>query len=127
MCLKGAARTSSSVVEGRLVTPASCDNILKGITRDSVIKLARDEMGLDTVERSIDRSELYLADECFMTGTAANVTPVVEVDHRPVGDGKVGPITRKLLALYGDVIRGRNRKYLGWCTPAYRTRKGARG
>ena len=72
-----------------------------------------------------DVRELYIADECFMTGTAANVTPVVEVDHRPVGEGKVGPITRKLLDLYGDVVRGKNRKYMEWCTPAYRVKKGA--
>lgn len=126
---EGSGENIFIITEGRLVTPASCDNILKGITRDSVIKLAGSELGLDTVERAIDRSELYLADECFMTGTAANVTPVVEVDHRPVGDGKVGPITRKLLALYGDVIRGRNPKYLDWCTAAYAgaTRKSGRG
>ncbi len=128
---EGSGENIFIITEGKLVTPASCDNILKGITRDSVIRLARDELGLDTLERAIDRSELYVADECFMTGTAANVTPVVEVDHRPVGNGKVGPITRKLLSLYGDVIRGRNRKYLGWCTPVYSSargpRKGARG
>jgi len=122
---EGSGENIFVIIDGKLVTPASCDNILKGITRDTVIKLAKNELGIDTVERAIDRSELYVADECFMTGTAANVTPVVEVDHRPVGDGKVGPITRKLLNLYGDVIRGRNRKYKEWCTPAYRGRKGA--
>jgi len=122
---EGSGENIFVIIDGKLVTPASCDNILKGITRDTVIKLAKNELGIDTVERAIDRSELYVADECFMTGTAANVTPVVEVDHRPVGAGKVGPITRKLLNLYGDVIRGRNRKYKEWCTPAYRSKKGA--
>ncbi len=122
---EGSGENIFIIVDGKLVTPASCDNILKGITRDTVIKLAKNELGIDTLERSIDRSELYVADECFMTGTAANVTPVVEVDHRPVGDGKVGPITRRLLNLYSDVIRGKNRKYKEWCTPAYRTKKGA--
>jgi branched-chain amino acid aminotransferase len=122
---EGSGENIFVIIDGQLVTPSSCDNILKGITRDTVIKLAKNELGLGTVERAIDRSELYIADECFMTGTAANVTPVVEVDHRPVGDGKVGPITRKLLNLYGDVIRGRNRKYTEWCTPVYRTKKGA--
>ncbi len=129
---EGSGENIFMITGGRLVTPASCDNILKGITRESVITLARDELGIETVERPIDRSELYVCDECFMTGTAANVTPVVEVDHRPVGDGKVGPVTRKLLGLYSDVIRGRNRKYFGWCTPAYAResagkKKGARG
>jgi branched-chain amino acid aminotransferase len=122
---EGSGENIFVIIDEKLVTPASCDNILKGITRDTVIKLAKNELGIDTVERAIDRSELYVADECFMTGTAANVTPVVEVDHRPVGEGKVGPITRKLLNLYSDVIRGRNRKYMKWCTPAYRSKKGA--
>jgi branched-chain amino acid aminotransferase len=122
---EGSGENIFVIIDGKLVTPASCDNILKGITRDTVIKLAKNELGIDTVERAIDRSELYVADECFMTGTAANVTPVVEVDHRPVGNGKVGPITRRLLNLYSGVIRGRNRKYKDWCTPAYRGKKGA--
>ena len=122
---EGSGENIFIITDGKLVTPASCDNILKGVTRDTVIKLAKNELGIETVERAIDRSELYTADECFMTGTAANVTPVVEVDRRPVGEGKVGPITRKLLNLYSDVIRGRNRKYKEWCTPVYRSKKGA--
>lgn len=122
---EGSGENIFVIIDGKLVTPSSCDNILKGITRETIITLARNELGIDTVERAIDRSELYIADECFMTGTAANVTPVVEVDHRPVGDGKVGPTTRKLLNLYSDVIRGRNRKYMEWCTPVYRGKKGA--
>jgi branched-chain amino acid aminotransferase len=122
---EGSGENIFIIVDGRLVTPASCDNILKGITRDTVIRLAKNELGIDTVERAIDRSELYTADECFMTGTAANVTPVVEVDRRPIREGKVGPITRKILNLYTDVVRGRNRKYMDWCTPVYRGKKGA--
>ncbi|MDM7998800.1 MAG: branched-chain amino acid transaminase [Dehalococcoidia bacterium] len=122
---EGSGENIFIVIDGQLITPASCDNILKGITRDTVMKLAKNELGIETIERAIDRSELYVADECFMTGTAANVTPVVEVDHRPIGNGKVGPITRKLLNLYNDVIRGRNRKYREWCTPVYRGKRGA--
>jgi branched-chain amino acid aminotransferase len=122
---EGSGENIFIIADGKLLTPASCDNILKGVTRDTVMKLAKNELGIDTVERAIDRSELYTADECFMTGTAANVTPVVEVDRRPIGEGQVGPVTRRLLNLYSDVIRGRNRKYKEWCTPAYRTRKGA--
>jgi branched-chain amino acid aminotransferase len=110
------------VIEGKLVTPPTYDNILTGITRDTVMKLARDEMGIVSVERSIDRSELYTAQECFLTGTAAHITPVIEVDHRDVGDGGVGEITGGLQKLYFDVVRGRNPRYLSWCTPAYRNR-----
>ena len=103
---------------GRLITPPSSDNILVGITRDTVICLARDELGIETIERPIDRSELYVADECLMTGTAAHVSAVVEVDRRPVGDGRVGSITAQLQKLYFDVVRGKNSKYMGWCTAA---------
>jgi branched-chain amino acid aminotransferase len=81
--------------------------------------LAREELGVETIERSIARTELYIADECFMTGTAAHVTPVIEVDHRKVGDGRMGSITGKLQKLYFDVIQGRYPKYKHWCTPAY--------
>lgn len=108
------------IVSGnKLVTPPSSDNILLGITRDTVIQLARNELGIETIERSIDRSELYLADEAFFTGTAAHVSPILEIDHRPIGDGKVGKVTKKLQQLYFDVIRGKNPKYLHWCTPVH--------
>jgi len=107
-------------VEGdRLITPPPSSNILVGITRDTVITLARQELGMETVERDIDRSELYTAEECFMTGTAAHVTPVVELDHRPIGDGTMGPVTKRLVQLYFDIITGRNPKYVSWCTPCY--------
>jgi branched-chain amino acid aminotransferase len=119
---EGSGENIFMVADGKLVTPSSSDNILKGITRDTVITLAREELKIETVERPIDRSELYIADECFMTGTAANVTPVVEIDHRPVRDGTVGPISRKIQQLYHNVIRGNNPKYLDWCTPAYRSK-----
>ncbi len=108
------------VIGGKLVTPASYNNILMGITRDTVIKLAQRELGLEIIERSIDRSELYTAEECFFTGTAAHITPVAEVDHRPIGNGQIGKITRKLQKIYADVIRGNHPKYLDWCTPAYK-------
>jgi branched-chain amino acid aminotransferase len=68
------------------------------------------------VERHIDRSELYAADEVFLTGTAAHITPVVEIDHRKLADGKVGPITKKLQEIYFDIVRGKDEKYVGWCT-----------
>ena len=104
---------------GKLITPPPSSNILVGITRDTVMTLAREELGIETVERDIDRTELYTADECFMTGTAAHVTPVVELDRRPIGDGKMGPIASRLVELYFQIITGRNPKYSHWCTPCY--------
>ena len=106
---------------GRLITPAPSDNILEGITAETVVELAASELGVDTVQRPIDRSELYIADEVFMTGTAAHLTPVVEIDRRTVGDGGAGPVTRELSRLFFHAIRGRSEKYRHWCT-AVRTR-----
>ena len=91
-----------------------------GITRATIIELAERELGLRTVERSIDRSELYMADELFMTGTAAHVTPVLEVDNRKVGEGGIGPVSAKLQRLFFDAIRGRLEPYRHWLTPVYR-------
>lgn len=116
---EGSGENIFVVQDGRLITPPPSSDILVGITRDTVMTLARQELNIKTVERDIDRTELYTADECFMTGTAAHVTPVVEVDHRPIGDGKMGPITGRLVQLYFDVIKGKNPKYRHWCTPCY--------
>jgi branched-chain amino acid aminotransferase len=116
---EGSGENIFFVLDGKLVTPPSSDNILLGVTRDTVIRLARNELGIETVEMSVDRTELYIADEVFFTGTAAHVSPVLEIDHRPVGDGKIGKVTKELQRLYFDVIRGKNPKYLHWCTPAY--------
>ncbi|HEY8489806.1 MAG TPA: branched-chain amino acid transaminase [Dehalococcoidia bacterium] len=116
---EGSGENIFVVMDGKIVTPPPSDNILVGITRDAVMQLAREELGIETVERQIDRSELYIADECFMTGTAAHVTPVVEVDHRPVGDGTPGPVTRQLMRLYFDTLIGKNPKYAHWLTPVY--------
>ena len=105
------------LVQGdRISTPSETDNCLLGITRDSVITLAREELGIDVVERRIHRSELYLADEIFLTGTAAHVTPVGRLDDRAVGDGETGPTTQRVQQIYQGVIRGNNPKYLDWCT-----------
>jgi len=114
---EGSGENIFLVIDGRLVTPASYNNILIGITRDTVIKLAQNELGLEIIERPIDRNELYSADECFLTGTAAHITPVAEIDRRQIGNGEVGEITAKLKAIYADIIRGKNPKYLDWCTP----------
>ena len=117
---EGSGENIFLVMEGKLVTPATYSSILRGITRDTVIELARKELGIETIERQIDRRELYIAEESFLTGTAANVTPLTEVDRRKIGNGEIGKITKKLQKLYSDVIRGRNPKYLEWCTPAYK-------
>src|SRR3989442_1546544 len=85
----------------------------------TVMTLVREELGLQIVERDIDRTELYTSDECFMTGTAAHVTPVVELDHRIIGDGRMGPVTGRLVSMYFDIITGRNAKYAHWCTPCF--------
>ncbi|MEE8369476.1 MAG: branched-chain amino acid transaminase [Dehalococcoidia bacterium] len=116
---EGSGENIFIVENGKLITPPPSSNILVGITRETVMILARQELGLETVERDIDRSELYVADEFFMTGTAAHLTPVVEMDHRPIGTGKVGPLTARLSELYFDVIRGKNAKYAHWCQPCY--------
>jgi branched-chain amino acid aminotransferase len=116
---EGSGENIFLVIDGKLHTPSTTDNILKGITRDSVMQLARNELGIETVERSIDRAELYMAQECFLTGTAAHLTPVSEIDRRPLGDGKVGPITAQLKKLFFDTIKGNLPRYMDWCTPVY--------
>jgi branched-chain amino acid aminotransferase len=105
--------------KAQLITPPVTENVLEGITRDSVMKLAASELGIETVERPVDRSELYQCDELFFTGTAVAITPVVRVGHRPVGDSKVGLITRKLQQLYFDATRGHSHAYQDWLTPVY--------
>jgi branched-chain amino acid aminotransferase len=83
------------------------------------MELLSKELGLEVVERCIDRSELYVADEILLCGTGAQISPVVEVDRRPVGDGQVGPVVTKLQKLYFDVVRGHSAKYRSWLTPVY--------
>ena len=113
---EGSGENLFMISGGRIYTPPLDDNVLPGITRDTVMELSRAELGNPVVERHIDRSELYAADEVFLTGTAAHITPVVEIDHRKLADGKVGPITKKLQEIYFDIVRGKDEKYVGWCT-----------
>jgi len=101
---------------GKLVTPPVEDNALPGITRNTVIDIARNEFGLPVTERHIPRTELYLADEVFLTGTAAHLTPVGSLDNHLIGDGAMGPVTRQLQTLYFDIVRGKVAKYRHWCT-----------
>ncbi|MCI0820022.1 MAG: aminotransferase class IV, partial [Chloroflexi bacterium] len=116
---EGSGENIFVVIDGRIITPPPSSDILVGITRDTVMTLARDELGLEVVERDIDRTEVYTADECFMTGTAAHVTPVVELDRRAIGNGKMGAVTADLVKLYFEIITGKNAKYADWCTPCY--------
>ena len=116
---EGSGENIFLVIDGQLATPSRYDKILMGITRDTVIQLAKNKLGIETLERHVERSELYLAEECFLTGTAAHITPVVEIDHRKIGEGTIGKLTKELQKLYFDVECGRNKKYLHWCTPAY--------
>lgn len=117
---EGSGENIFLVKDGQLVTPASDNHILLGVTRDTVIKLAQQELGIETVERPVELDELLAAEECFLTGTAAHITSVGEIDHRPIANGKVGAITKKLQKLYFEIIRGNNPKYLDWCTPVYK-------
>jgi branched-chain amino acid aminotransferase len=102
----------------KLLTPSSSSSALEGITKDSVIKIARD-LGYETIERDIPRTEIYFADEVFLTGTAAEITPIVSVDGKSVGDGKVGKITQKLQSMYSEITMGRNKRHSSWITPVY--------
>lgn len=113
---EGSAENLFIVRGGTFVTPPPSDNILEGITRSALIHLVTEELGLPVLERSIDRSELYVADEVFLCGTGAQVAPVIEIDRRTIGDGEPGPLTMRLQGLYFDACKGGNRKYLDWLT-----------
>jgi branched-chain amino acid aminotransferase len=113
---EGSGENIFIVRKGCLCTPPLSSSILAGITRDTVLTLAREE-GLAVHEERITRDELYLADEVFFTGTAAEVTPIREVDNRSIGEGKPGPITKRLQARYFDVVRGSDNTHPEWLTP----------
>jgi branched-chain amino acid aminotransferase len=116
---EGSAENFFMVRSGHLITPPVNSDILEGITRDSIIELAREEMGLPTVERSIDRSEVYVCDEAFLTGTGVQVAAITQVEHRPVGRGVMGPVVSRLREVYFAAAKGKNPKYRHWITPVY--------
>jgi branched-chain amino acid aminotransferase len=116
---EGSAANFLLVRYGVVLTPPITDNILEGITRRTVIDLLRDELGITVVERSIDRSEIYVADEALFVGTGVQIVAVTRVDHRPIGNGRIGPIAASLRRLYFDVVRGRRPEYRHWCAPIY--------
>jgi branched-chain amino acid aminotransferase len=107
------------VRNGQVITPPITDDILEGITRATLIELLREEFGITVIERSIDRTEITLAEEAFMAGTGAQIVPITRVDHHPVGNGHAGRLTLQLRDLYFEIVRGRNPKYRAWCTPVY--------
>ena len=117
---EGSAMNFFMVRDGLLITPPITENILEGINRRSVIELAREELNLTVVERPVDRTEVYLCEELFLTGTAAQITAVTQVDYRLVGSGQMGPITTRLYQLYQEILRGRVAKYMRWLTPVYK-------
>lgn len=116
---EGSAENLFMVRNGQLITPPVSSNILEGITRRTIIELAATELGIATVERQIDRTELYVCDELFFCGTGVQIAAIAQVDHRPVGSGKMGPITERIRNLYFDIVRGKVDKYRHWCTPVY--------
>jgi len=112
---EGSGENIFIIRNGKLYTP-DLTSALEGITRDTIIHLAKEEFGLEVIEKRITRDEVYSADEAFFTGTAAEVTPIRELDNRAIGEGTRGPITEKLQSLYFDVVKGKNAKYAHWLT-----------
>ena len=116
---EGSGENLCIVRDSRLISAPMTANILEGITLATLMQLARDELGIEVVERPIDRSELYVAEEAFYCGTGVQIVAIAEIDHRPVGTGRIGPVVSKLRDLYFDIVKGRVEKYRHWCTPVY--------
>jgi branched-chain amino acid aminotransferase len=106
---------------GVLVTPTTQEDNLEGITRRVIRQLSRNELGRDVIERRVSRTELYTAEEAFLCGTGAEIAPLIEVDRRKVGDGRPGPVTKELQAVFIKAVRAELPKYASWCTPVYAT------
>ena len=116
---EGSAENIFMYKDGVFVTPPVTDDILEGVTRTLIINLIRDELGKTVVERSVDRTELYTCDELLLCGTGAQISPVIEVDHRKVGNGVVGEFTQELQNIYFGAVRGDTPKYRDWTIPVY--------
>lgn len=116
---EGSAENLFILRGGKLITPPVQEDILEGITRATVIELAREELGLETIERPISRTELYVADEAFFCGTGVQIVAITQVDHRDVANGLMGPIVKAMRELYFKVVRGQVAKYRPWCAPVY--------
>jgi branched-chain amino acid aminotransferase len=118
---EGSGMNFFMVRDGIVVTPAVTDNILEGITRRSIIEIIREEMGLPVEERPIDRTEVYLAEEAFFSGTALQVGAITKVDHRLIGKGVMGPVVTELRKHFFSVVKGKSEKYRHWNAPVYET------
>jgi branched-chain amino acid aminotransferase len=116
---EGSAENFFLVRKGIVSTPLITENILEGITRRTVMALLRDELHVEVMERPLDRTEIYLADEAFFCGTGVQIAAITAVDHRPIGTGKIGFVTSELRRIYFDVVRGRSPKYREFCIPVY--------
>jgi len=116
---EGSAENFFIVRGGKLITPPVSANILEGITRQLIIDLAKTEFGVETVERQIDRSEVYIADEAFFCGTGVEITPIGSVDQISLGNGGIGPITRRISEFYFRLVRGNEPRYMALLTPTY--------
>lgn len=116
---EGSAMNIFMVRDGQVVTPPVTENILEGITRRTAMELISQEIGVPMIERPIDRTEIYLCDELFLTGTAVQVTAITRVDFRKIGKGVMGPVTTQLRDIFAEVIYGRHPKYQGWIKPVF--------
>jgi len=116
---EGSAENLFMYKDGVFVTPPVTDDILEGVTRQLLIGVIKSELNKEVLERSIDRTELYTCDELLLCGTGAQISPVIEVDRRPVGNGKVGEFTQELQSIYFGAVRGDTPKYRDWTIPVY--------
>ena len=116
---EGSAENFFMVRNGVLITPGVTSDILEGITRQTILQLAREELHISAKERTVDRTELYVCDEAFLCGTGVQIASIASIDHRTVGDGRIGPVTQRLRDMYFDIVRGKVPKYRHWCTPVY--------
>jgi branched-chain amino acid aminotransferase len=116
---EGSAANIMMVRKGALITPPITSDLLEGITRRSLIEIARDYLGLEVIERDIDRTEVYIADELFFCGTGVQIAAITQVEHRQIGTGKIGSITRRLHNAFHEVVNGRVAEYRHWLTPVY--------
>ncbi len=122
---EGSAENVFMLREGTVYTPPVTENILEGITRQTIMTLLRDEMGITVVERPIDRTELYVCDGLILCGTGAQIAPAGSVDHRPIGNGGIGELGRALQKLYFEVVRGNVPNYSHWCVPVHAEASGS--
>lgn len=121
---EGSAENVFIVREGKLYTPDPSQNVLEGCTRRAIMTIA-ESLGIKVIERSIDRGELYAADEIFFTGTAAGIAHVTTIDHRTVGDGKLGPVSKQLSEIYQRAVRNQEPQFASWLTATYASRSKA--